>query len=112
MRDQKHLAFLRTLPCAACGKPPPSEAHHSTAHRAGLGTKAGDLDAFPLCGGPAGCHVAFHSARGRFRGWDREARRLWQRSMVSQYRPEQDSEEGQNQGDDQDSGVDPGGQVF
>ena len=85
MKDPRHLAFLRGLPCAMCLRPPPCDAHHSTAHRRGLGLKASDRHAFPLCNGPDGCHDQFHSARGRFKGWDKEKRRLWQRAMVDLY---------------------------
>lgn len=106
----KHLRFLRTLPCAHCQRTGPSEAHHSTAHRAGKGMKANDLDAFPLCGGPRGCHRQFHDATGSFRSWDKAARRLWQRSMVTLYAPKDGREQQSNDGED--GHVDPGGEPF
>ena len=46
-RSPKHLALLRKQPCAWCGRPPPSEASHHG--RRGIGIKASDLDAIPLC---------------------------------------------------------------
>lgn len=107
MKSPRHLSFLRTLPCAFCQRTGPSEAHHSTAHRQGKGTKASDLDAFPLC---AQHHRDFHDARGSFRGWDKAARRLWQRGMVALYRPK-DSEQDQRQNSEDDH-VDPGGEPF
>lgn len=102
----KHLAFLRTLPCAHCQKPPPSDAHHSTAHRQGS-RKAHDLDSFPLC---HQCHMDFHDLQGSFRSWDKAARRLWQRSMVSAYRPEDGNKQKSHDGED--GHVDPGGEPF
>lgn len=67
--DPKHLAKVRTLPCAVCGQMP-SEAHHPKGLEfCGKGQKASDHDAFPLC--PA-CHRtgpnAFH-ALGK-RAWE------------------------------------------
>lgn len=109
MGSPKHLALIRTLPCAKCGKPGPSQAHHSTAHRRGLSTKADDLDTFPLC---AWCHKAFHDSRGSFRSWDKAARRLWQQTLVSLYRPAQ--EDGKDNGDqgEESPGEDPWGEIF
>lgn len=101
----KRLAFVRSLPCASCGRHPPSEAHHPTG--AGLALKADDAEAFPLC---SRCHRDFHDLRGKFRDWDKAARRLWQRTMSALYRaeePQKSQAHGDHNGD-----VDPGGEVF
>ena len=57
-RSPSHLAWLRTLPCAWCGRPPPSEASHHG--RRGVGLKSSDLDAVPLC---RRCHGHHHGPR-------------------------------------------------
>ena len=85
----KHQAFIRSLPCVACGKPAPSECA-----RVGGGLQPHDGDAVPLCG-PATvwddcCHSRQHQ-RGRARFWSelgidprRLADRLWQISGDSE----------------------------
>jgi len=46
----KHLAFVRQLPCVACGKAAPSHATHvRTGTDGGVGIKPGDHYAVPLC---------------------------------------------------------------
>ncbi len=87
MRDKKWLEFIRSLPCAMCLAPPPSDAHHSTSHPRGMGLKSGDECTYPLCRGPEGCHMAFHDKKGRFKGWGKEERRSWERVMVDLYAP-------------------------
>jgi len=53
-----HLAFVRQLPCVACGKAAPSEAAHVRAGTdGGVGVKPGDRYAVPLC---ASCHAKQH----------------------------------------------------
>ena len=53
-----HLAFVRQLPCVACGKAAPSEAAHvRTATDGGVGVKPADRYAVPLC---ATCHAKQH----------------------------------------------------
>lgn len=52
-RNEAYLAFLRRLPCAACGSARLVEAAHTGPH--GLGQKSADVDAIPLC---------FHCHRG------------------------------------------------
>ena len=55
-----HLAFIRTLPCVACGKPAPSEcAHVRMGTGGGMGYKPADRYCLPLCG-PMGCHARQH----------------------------------------------------
>ena len=46
-RNVRYLAFIRTLPCAVCGTRRNIEAAHSGPH--GLGQKAPDSSAIPLC---------------------------------------------------------------
>src|SRR5499427_8044291 len=57
-RRVQHLAFVRQLPCVACGKAAPSEAAHvRTGTDAGVGIKPADRYAVPLC---ASCHAKQH----------------------------------------------------
>ena len=57
-RRVHHLAFVRQLPCVACGKAAPSEAAHvRTGTDGGAGMKPGDRYAVPLC---AACHARQH----------------------------------------------------
>jgi hypothetical protein len=57
-RRVQHLAFLRQLPCIACGKAAPSEAAHvRTGTDGGVGMKPGDRYAVPLC---TTCHARQH----------------------------------------------------
>jgi len=75
-RDLDYLAWVRTLPCCApgmfaCGWR--AEAHHAGAR--GLGQKAGDHTAIPLCRID---HDHLHNATGTFAGWTKAQRRAWQ----------------------------------
>ena len=88
-RDLDYLAWVRTRPCAVrdllvlnamLGIPfstnvctAPVEAHH--AGRRGLGQKADDNTAIPLC---RRHHRELHDARGAFAGWTKAERRAWQ----------------------------------
>ena len=57
-RQGQHLAFVRQLPCVACGKAAPSEAAHvRTGTDAGVGIKPADRYAVPLC---VSCHAKQH----------------------------------------------------
>jgi len=57
-RRVQHLAFVRQLPCVACGKAAPSEAAHvRTGTDGGVGVKPGDRYAVPLC---TACHAKQH----------------------------------------------------
>src|SRR5262245_18570134 len=57
-RRVQHLAFIRQLPCVACGKAAPSEpAHVRTGTDGGIGMKPGDRYAVPLC---TACHGIQH----------------------------------------------------
>jgi hypothetical protein len=53
-----HLAFVRLLPCVACGKAAPSDAAHvRTGTDGGVGRKPSDRYAVPLC---TTCHAKQH----------------------------------------------------
>jgi hypothetical protein len=69
---------VRALHCAACGCAPPCEANHVTFGR-GVGQRSSDFDTFPLC---LLCHREFTDHSGRFRGWSKARRRLWQGDMA------------------------------
>jgi hypothetical protein len=57
-RRAQHLAFVRELPCVACGKAAPSDAAHvRTGTDGGVGMKPGDRYTVPLC---TGCHAKQH----------------------------------------------------
>ena len=57
-RRVQHLAFVRQLPCVACGKAAPSEAAHvRIGTDGGTGMKPGDRYAVPLC---TACHAKQH----------------------------------------------------
>lgn len=48
-RDQKYLAWIRSLPCIRCDRQP-SEAHHQPAvGHSSVGLKTSDYRAVPLC---------------------------------------------------------------
>jgi hypothetical protein len=54
----QHLAFVRELPCVACGKAAPSEAAHvRTGTDGGIGMKPADRYSVPLC---TTCHAKQH----------------------------------------------------
>ena len=54
----QHLAFIRQLPCVACGKAAPSDAAHvRTGTDGGVGMKPADRYAVPLC---TACHAKQH----------------------------------------------------
>lgn len=46
-RDMDYMAWVKTLPCLACGAKAPSEAAHTGPR--GLGQKAPDSQVIPLC---------------------------------------------------------------
>ena len=52
-----HLAFVRQLPCVACGKAASEAAHVRTGTDGGVGVKPGDHYAVPLC---SACHAKQH----------------------------------------------------
>src|SRR5260370_2331510 len=57
-RRVQHLAFVRQLPCVACGTAAPSDAAHvRTGTDGGVGMKPGHRYAVPLC---TACHAKQH----------------------------------------------------
>src|SRR5215831_12760884 len=57
-RRLQHLAFVRQLPCVACGKAAPSHAAHvRPGTDGGVAMKPGDRYAVPLC---SACHAKQH----------------------------------------------------
>src|SRR6201984_1701986 len=57
-RRVQPLAFVRQLPCVACGKAAPSDAAHvRTGTDGGVGREPGDRYVFPLC---TACHAKAH----------------------------------------------------
>lgn len=55
-RDEAYLDWLRTQPCAFCGRPAPSEPSHHGRH--GIALKPSDYLALPSC---RPCHARHHS---------------------------------------------------
>lgn len=78
LRSEKHLAYIRKLRCAWCGRPGPSEASHHGTH--GTALKPSDYYAIPLC---QRCHQGHHSASGLpGSSMSREDRRYWHARMA------------------------------
>lgn len=73
-RNPAYLAWIRTLPCCACGVEGRSEAAHVGAD-GGVSMKASDLSCIPLC---ADCHTqradSYHRIAGGRRGFERRYR--------------------------------------
>lgn len=78
--DPDYTAWLRTRHCLVCDAYP-SEAHH--AGRRGLGQRAHDHTAVPLC---RKHHAAWHDGGEPFRRWTRDDRRLWAEDMAAMLR--------------------------
>jgi hypothetical protein len=57
-RDRQYLAWIRTLPCAACGTTPAEAAH--TGHDGGASQKASDYTCVPLC---HECHAEYDNGQ-------------------------------------------------
>ena len=63
VKNKRYLAFVRTLPCYACGNPE-TEPHHIIGVGAGaMGAKASDIHTMPLC---RPCHDEMHSEIERY----------------------------------------------
>ena len=84
-RSEAYKAFVRTLACEGCGRPPRNHAHHAGV-RPGAGMKAGDDSCIAMCDGPGGCHDLWHRGKGRFKGWTRAQRRAWSDERISETR--------------------------
>lgn len=49
-RNNKYLAWVRSMPCLVCGTDQQIHAHHLIGHgTSGMGTKSSDLLTMPLC---------------------------------------------------------------
>lgn len=70
--DHEYLDWIRQQDCAACGAVGPSEAHHFIGefHVGGMGMKAPDWMAMPLC---RTCHQDMHESGKYARSAQREA---------------------------------------
>jgi hypothetical protein len=73
-RSEPYKAWVRTLPCCACGIEGRSEAAH-TGSDGGMSLKAADTSCIPLC---AECHTlqadSYHRHRGGRKGFERQYR--------------------------------------
>ena len=58
-KDQRYMDWIKTLPCAECGREADIEVHHPRGHKygCGAGMKAPDCLAVPLC---VDHHRAYH----------------------------------------------------
>lgn len=87
--DPGYVGWIRRQDCCAPGcevTDEPITAHHHTRgskERRGKGQRAHDHDSMPL---HFSCHIDFHNAAGKFRGWDRARRIEWQDGQVELYR--------------------------
>lgn len=59
-RNKKYLKWIDSLECCLCGKPADTHHHIIGIGDGGMGTKACDLLAMPVCSGIDGCHEKFH----------------------------------------------------
>lgn len=60
VRSEAYRRWIASLPCFCCGISGWSQCAH--ANGGGMGTKASDLESFPLCAtrpGDVGCHMRF-----------------------------------------------------
>ena len=77
--DPAYLAWVRSRPCFfLC--PPPSHPHHA-GRRPGVGMKAPDDTAIPLCDHH---HRSWHDATGVFRGLTKLERFAWSQRAVAE----------------------------
>ena len=83
--DDIYRAYVRTLPCCAphdtAGCSGRSDPHH--AGRRGLGQKAHDHTAIPLC---RKHHNDFENAAGVFKTWKQDQRREWIAARIAETR--------------------------
>lgn len=72
-KSKKYLRWIKSLPCADCGRHGRSSAHHfkSDLHLSGVGMRAPDQITIPLC---PSCHMKFHNKESKT--W-REDQRAW-----------------------------------
>jgi len=82
--DAKHYAtWLRTQPCCAPGECLRNVELHHPRHMVGLGMRASDSSAIPLC---PRHHQHLHRLSGPFRGWDKSRRKSWERERIEHHR--------------------------
>ena len=65
VRSESYRRFVASHPCFACNVEGYSQCAH--ANGGGMGTKASDLETFPLCAsrpGSLGCHFRFDQSMG------------------------------------------------
>lgn len=90
--DPQYLGWLRRQPCCApnarCTRR--SEAHHHNLLGSGMGKKAPDRMAMPLCH----LHHVFglHALAGPFKGWDRARLKAWQDEQCALWRARYEAE--------------------
>ena len=58
--EKRHLHKIKLLPCSCCGQSGPSDAHHIREGQ-GMGQKASDSMAIPLC---KSCHQGDYGIHG------------------------------------------------
>lgn len=81
-KDPAYLKRVRSLPCVLAstgrcwGRLDP---HHAGKHP-GVGLKAHDTTAIPLC---RAHHDAWHDHRGHFEGWNCDHRRAWADEQIA-----------------------------
>lgn len=78
--DEAYLQFIRELPCCACGAFPPNHPHHEILNGRGKSQKAPDRRSMPMCFDD---HHDFHRGLGRFAGWTREQKRVFQTDEIA-----------------------------
>ena len=69
LRDPKHLASVRKMRCASCGKSPSQAAHIRIGTDGGIGIKPSDCYTMPLC---SDCHTKQHN-QGEASFWSNSA---------------------------------------
>ncbi len=63
--SKRHIARVKSLPCAVCGQSGPSDAHHIRSGQ-GMSQRADDFLAIPLC---KGCHQGQNGIHGDRAMW-------------------------------------------
>ena len=82
--DEAYRRLVSALPCAHCGRPPPSQCAHADEGK-GMGIKSSDLDTFPACADAPG-RVGCHSLIGASGMFTREQRRHLERTYAERTR--------------------------
>jgi hypothetical protein len=84
--DRDYLRWIAAHPCAMCGAA--SGPPHHPRHDVGLGLRAHDHRAVPLC---HSCHEELHRLNGHFAGWSRDKLRSWLDAVAASMRVLHDS---------------------